>query len=98
RVEAAAKKLPIERLTMGLTAVGEPPRPDRNVSAARESTEQTLCLDDRRGQIGIGEHHDIAQCVQNAIADGVALAAIAWIFKQPEFRRIARNIENQSRG
>src|ERR1035438_9779961 len=98
RVEAAAKKLSIQRLTMGLTAVGEPPRANGNVGATGDSGEQALCLDDRRGQIGIGEHHDVAQRVQNAIADGVALAAIAWIFEQPEFRRFTGNIENQLRG
>ena len=57
----------------------QPARADGDVGAAGDRREQALGFLDGRGEIGVGKHHDLAQRLQQSVANAVAFAAVAGI-------------------
>lgn len=91
-VKAAAEELPVEGLAVGLAAGGEPARADCNVGTGCNSRKKALCFVDGGGQVGVGEHDDVAQGMKNAVADGISFAAIAGILKHANFGSVTGNV------
>jgi putative membrane protein len=89
-VEAAAEKLPVERLAVGLAAALEPAGADGNVRSVGDGGKQPFRLLDGSREVGVGEQDHLAQGLEQAGAHAVALAAVARILDQPEFRAPGR--------
>ena len=83
-VEAAAEELAVERLVDGLAAAVEPAGADGDVGAVVDGGEEALGFFDGRGEVGVGEHDDIAGGLEDAVADAVALAAVAGVLEEAE--------------
>ena len=81
-VETAAEELAIERLVNCLAGAVHPARTDGNVGAVADGVEEALGFFHRGGEIGVGEHDDIAGGLQETVADRVAFAAVAWVLHQ----------------
>lgn len=84
-IEATAEKLAIERLAMGLAAALEPAGADSDVSARGDSVKEPLGLLHGRGEVGVSEHDDLTQRLQDAGADTVTLATVAGVLDEAKF-------------
>ncbi len=85
-VEAAAKKTAVDGLVDGLFLLIEPARADGNVSTGVNRFEEAFGFFDGGGEIGVGEHDDIAASLQEAVANGVAFAAVSGIADELDLR------------
>src|SRR6185437_11658542 len=78
-VEATAEEAAVERLVDGLALLVQPAGADGDVGTGVEGFEETLGFLDGRGEVGVGEHDDLAGGLKHAVADGEALAAVAVV-------------------
>ncbi len=62
----------------------EPAGADGDVGAGVEGGEETLGFFDGRGEVGVSEHDDLARGLEEAVADGVAFAAVAVVVDEME--------------
>ena len=87
-VEAAAEKLPVKRLAMGLAAFFQPSGADGDIRAGGDGGKEPLRLLDGRRQVGVGEHDHFAPRLQHSGAHAIALAAVAGVLHQPHLGRL----------
>ena len=83
-VETAAEEAAVERLVGRLLLLVEPAGADGYVGAGVEGGDEALGFFDGGGEVGVGEHDDIAGGLEQTVADGVALAAVAGILDEME--------------
>jgi len=65
-VETSAEDLAVEGLAMGLAAGGEPAGADGDIGAVGNGLEEAFGFFDRGREVGVGEHDDIAEGVEDA--------------------------------
>ncbi len=85
-VVAAAEEPAVHGLVRGLFLFIEPARTDGDIRAVFECLEEALGLLNGGGQIGVGEHDDLAGGLQQTVTHGVTFAAIARVFHKRELR------------
>ena len=83
-VETAAEEAAVERLVDGLFLLVEPAGADGDVGAVVDCGDEALGFFDGGGEVGVGEHDDFAGGLEEAVADGVAFAAVAGILDEVE--------------
>ena len=81
RVETAAEELAVERLANGLARALKPAGADGDVGAVGDGGEEAFGFFHGRGEIGVSEHDDLAEGLQQAVAHAVALAVVAGILE-----------------
>ena len=85
-VETSAEETPVKRLMRGLLGGVEPAGADGDVRALVDGGHQEFGLFHGGGEVGVGEHDDLAGGLEEAVADGVALALVAWVLEETEAR------------
>ena len=83
-VEAAAEEAAVEGLVGGLFLFVEPAGADGYVGAVVDGGEEELGFFHGGGEVGVGEHDDVAGGLEEAVADGVALALVAGVLDEME--------------
>ena len=68
----------------GLAGAVHPARADGDVGAVGDGGEEALGLFHGGGEVGVGEHDDVAGGLEQAVAHGVALAFVAGVLHQVE--------------
>ena len=90
RIEYPSSQLPEQRLPLRLQLRPQPPRANRNIRSRRQRRQQLRHLFNRRRQIRIAEHDNLAPRIQHPIAHRVAFPAVARILHQPQQRILCR--------
>jgi hypothetical protein len=85
-VETAAEEAAVDGLVDGLLLFVEPAGADGDVGTGVDGGEEELGFLDGSGEVGVGEHDDVAGGLEETIADGVAFAAVAGIFDEVKAR------------
>ena len=85
-VETSAEELAVERLANGLARALKPAGADGDVGAGGDGGKEAVGFFDGRGEIGVSEHDDFAEGVENAVAHAVTLSMIAGVLEHADFR------------
>src|SRR5579863_846321 len=97
-IEDAAEDLAMQGLALRLGFGAQPARTDGDVSAGFDGCEEFYGFLNRRGEIGVAEENDAALSVEHAVADAVALAAVAGIFDEMNDRIMGGEAADDFRG
>ena len=81
-VETAAEEAAVDGLVDGLLLLVEPAGADGYVGAVVDGFDEALGFFDGGGEVGVGEHDDVACGLEEAVADGVAFAAVAGVLDE----------------
>ena len=81
-VETAAEELAVKRLVNGLAGAVHPAGTDGDIGAVVDGGDKALGLLHGGGQVGVGEHDDVASGLEETVSDGVAFPAVAGVLNE----------------
>ena len=89
-VEAAAEEPAVEGLMDGLAADVEPAGSDGDVGAVAMAAKRRSASSHGRGEVGVGEHDDLAEAVEDSVANAEALAAVGAVIEEADVGGLSR--------